>query len=89
MPPTAFVPEVPHARVRFDNVRISPAAALGLGETLVAEANGHWAGAAEDPAAGRWVRDSKLFGVAGKARVQRLAAAWDRLEGPESGARAG
>ncbi len=153
MPPTSFVPEVPHARVRLDNVRVAASAllagdayleyvkpfrtiedihvhaasiaylaaearrrrwpqewsgramlllhalsgmarldplasethvalssALALGEALVAEADGHWVKAGDDPAAARWARDRKLFGVAGKARVQRLAAAWVRLD---------
>lgn len=154
MPPTSFVPEVPHARVRLDAVRVARTAvlegdaytgivkpfrtiedihvhaasiaylvaearrrgwpqawieramvllqalarmatldplasvthvglsgALGLGEALVAEADGHWSKGGDDPAAERWARDRKLFGVAAKARVQRLAAAWSRLDG--------
>lgn len=158
MPPTSFVPEVPHARVRLDAVRVPDsavsegdaylshvkpfrtiedihvhaatiaylvaesrrrgwpqawieraimllhslkslaqldplapeahvalAAALGLGETLVDEADAHWAVAGEDPAAARWVRDRKLFSVAGKARVQRLAAAWERIDAAPPG----
>ena len=153
MPPTSFVPEVPHARVKLEGVRVPPSAvlegdaylkyvkpfrtiedihvhaatiaylaaearrrgwpqawteravmllhalssiarldplaseshvalsgALGLGETLVAEADGYWALAGGDPSAERWRRDRKLLGVAGKARVQRTAAAWARLD---------
>lgn len=153
MPPTSFVPEVPHARIRLAGVRVAPSAvlegdaylkcvkpfrtiedvhvhaatiaylaaearrrgwpqpwveravmllhalsgiarldplapethvalagALGSGEALVLEADGHWAAAGSDPAAARWVRDRKLMGVASKARVQRLAAAWARLD---------
>jgi len=153
MPATSFVPEVPHARVKLDNVRVvrsavfagdaylkyvkpfrtiedihvhaaciaylvaearrrgwpqdwsaravlllhalagiarldplasqthvALSAALELGESLIAGADGHWARTGEDPAAVRWARDRKLFGVAGKARAQRLAAAWSRLE---------
>ena len=154
MPPTSFVPEVPHARVRLDGVRVERSAvlegdayvkivkpfrtiedihvhaasiaylvaearrrgwpqgwieravmllhalarlatldplasathvalsgALGLGEKLVAEADALWSNSGDDPAAARWARDRKLFGVAAKARVQRLAAAWSRLDG--------
>ncbi len=162
MPPTSFVPEVPHACLRLEGVRVAPAAvlegdayleyvkpfrtiedvhvhaatiaylvaearrrgwpqpwveravmllhalssiarldplaaethvalagALALGEALALEADGHWAAAGDDPAASRWVRDRKLTGVASKARVQRLAAAWARLEtsGEGGGAR--
>jgi acyl-CoA dehydrogenase len=152
MPPTSFVPEVPHARVKLEAVRVPSsavaegdaylnfvkpfrtiedihvhaatiaylvaearrrdwpqawverailllhslgrmaqldplasethvalAAALDLGESLLGEADGHWGKAGADAAAARWVRDRKLFGVAGKARVQRLAAAWERI----------
>ncbi len=152
MPPTSFVPEVPHARIKLDRVRVSNEAvapgdaysgyvkpfrtiedihvhaatiaylmaearrrawphdwseraamllhsmahiskldplasethialsgALGIGEALVSEADAHWARAGKDAAAARWVRDRKLTGVASKARVQRLAAAWARL----------
>lgn len=153
MPPTGFLPEVTHAKVRLDNVRVEapavlegdgyaqytkpfrtiedihvhaaciawlvaearrrgwPAAwaeralmllhalagiakldprapsthialggALATGEGLVLEADALWAIAAEDPAALRWARDRSIFGVAGKARAQRLAAAWARLD---------
>ncbi len=152
MPPTSFVPEVPHARIKLDRVSVSNEAvvpgdaysgyvkpfrtiedihvhaatiaylmaearrrswphdwseraamllhsmahiskldplasethialsgALGIGEALVSEADAHWARAGKDAAAARWVRDRKLTGVASKARVQRLAAAWARL----------
>lgn len=155
MPVTSFVPEVPHARVRLDNVlveagdilagdgyaryvkpfrtvedihinaasvaylvrearrrawpqawieraaaqlhalcglaRLDPlasqthvalAGALATSDGLIGEADGLWASAADDPAAIRWARDRKLFGVAGKVRAQRLAAAWARLDAP-------
>ena len=59
---------------------VALAAALDLGEELVSDADSHWSKAGNDPAAQRWVRDRKLFGVAGKARVQRLSAAWARLD---------
>jgi len=154
MPPTGFVPEVPHARVRLENVRVEAcdvlegdgygrytkpfrtiedihinaaciawlvcearrrgwphawveravallyalegvarldplaphthvalAGALAGGETLILEADGLWAAAPGDSGAERWVRDRKLFGVAARAREQRLAAAWVRIEG--------
>lgn len=162
MPPTSFVPEVPHARIKLEGVRVAPpavlegdaylkyvkpfrtiedvhvhaatlaylvaearrrgwpqpwveraamllhafsgiarldplaaethvalAGALALGEALVLEADGHWAAAGDDPAATRWVRDRKLMGVASKARVQRLAAAWKRLDADARTAPAG
>lgn len=153
MPPTGFVPEVPHARIRLAGVRVEAAdllegdayarhvkpfrtiedvhvnaaciaylvrealrrdwaqawvgralaqlhalgrlatldpsapqthvalgGALALGARLIAEADGFWQAAPPgDPAAARWVRDRDLFGVAGKARSARLAAAWERL----------
>ena len=154
MPPTSFVPEVPHARIRLEGVRVENSAvlegdayvrivkpfrtiedihvhaatiaylvaearrhrwpqawveravlllhalariavldplasathvalsgALGLGEGLVAEADAYWSKEGNAPAAARWARDRKLFGVAAKARAQRLAAAWARLDG--------
>lgn len=59
---------------------VALAGALALGEALVLEADARWAAAGDDPAATRWVRDRKLMGVASKARVQRLAAAWQRLD---------
>jgi acyl-CoA dehydrogenase len=153
MPETSFVPEVPHAQVRLDDVRVEASAvlegdgygrytkpfrtiedihvnaaciawlvrearrrgwpqawveqalallhaleaisrldplasqthvalagALAGGESLVRAADGCWAQAGGDPAAARWARDRKLFEVAAKARVQRLAAAWARLD---------
>jgi hypothetical protein len=159
MPPTSFVPEVPHARVRLEGVRVAASdvidgdgytryvkpfrtiedihvhaasiaylvsearrrswpqgwigrsimllhalaglaaldslayethialgAALDLGEELVKEADLHWGKSHNEPAAERWTRDRKLFGVAGKARVQRLSAAWARLDSAPSSA---
>ncbi|UJR78460.1 acyl-CoA dehydrogenase family protein [Sandaracinus amylolyticus] len=35
----------------------------------------------DDATRARWVRDRAIFGVASKARTQRLASAWTRLEG--------
>ncbi len=153
MPPTSFVPEVPHARIRLERVlaaasevlegdayirivkpfrtiedihvhaatiaylvaearrrgwphawieravallhslsrlaMLNPTAyethiglsgALSLGESLIFEADGFWQAAGDDPAAGRWARDRRLFEVAAKARNLRLAAAWARLD---------
>lgn len=152
MPATRFVPEVPHARVRLDDVRLPPAALLpgdgyaacvkpfrtledthvtaavlayllrearardwpaALRERLVAtlcalgavasgradspvthlalegalrwahqlyeEAGTLWVSAAGDEAGTRWQRDAALFAVAGNARAQRAARAWERL----------
>jgi len=153
MPETRFVPEVPHARVKLDDVRIDAAAllpgdgyercvkpfrtledahvtlavlayllrearqrrwpagfaerlcatmvvlcdvagaaadapathvvlagALAQAHALYAEAGTLWATAGDDPAAQRWQRDAALFGVAGSARSQRAARAWERLQ---------
>ena len=154
MPETRFVPEVPHARVQLDAVRIdatvllpgdgyeryvkpfrtledahvtlavlayllretrargwptafaerlcaiivvlvdvagSPAdapathvvlaGALAQAHTLYGEAGTLWAQLGDDPATMRWQRDAALFGVAGSARSQRTARAWERLHG--------
>jgi acyl-CoA dehydrogenase len=153
MPETRFVPEVPHARVMLDAVRVDAAAllpvdgyeryvkpfrtiedahvtlavlayllretrargwptdfaerlcatiivlaevaaadadapathvvlsgALAQAHALYAEAGTLWALAGDDVAAQRWERDSALFGVAGSARSQRAARAWERLQ---------
>lgn len=153
MPETRFVPEVPHARVMLDDVRVDAAALLpgdgyeryvkpfrtledahvtlavlayllrearqrgwpaGFAEQLCAtmvvlcdvagaaadapfthvvlagalaqahalygEAGTLWATTGDDLAAQRWVRDAALFGVAGSARSQRAARAWERLQ---------
>jgi len=151
MPPTRFVPEVPHAQLRFDNVRIAGdallpgdgyadyvkrfrtvedlhvnaaivaylvrearrlawptawiegaaallhalralaaedpsapathialAGALAHSGALLLQADGHWA-SSSDPAAERWRRDRELLQVAGSARTQRTARAWERI----------
>ena len=153
MPETRFVPEVPHARVMLDDVRVDAAALLpgdgyeryvkpfrtledahvtlavlayllrearqrgwpaGFAEQLCAtmvvlcdvagaaadapfthvvlagalaqahalygEAGTLWVTTGDDLAAQRWVRDAALFGVAGSARSQRAARAWERLQ---------
>lgn len=152
MPETRFVPEVPHARVQLDAVRVDAAAllpgdgyeryvkpfrtiedahvtlavlayllretrargwplafaerlcatmvvlidvagspadapgthvvltgALAQAHALYAEAGALWAQIGDDPAAQRWQRDAALFSVAGSARSQRAARAWERL----------
>ena len=56
------------------------AGALAQAHALYAEAGTLWAAAGDDPAATRWVRDAALFGVAGSARSQRAARAWQRLQ---------
>ena len=55
------------------------AGALAQAQTLYAEAGTLWAAAGDDPAAQRWQRDAALFDVAGSARSQRAARAWERL----------
>lgn len=52
--------------------------ALQWAHQLYADAGPLWLAAADD-AAERWVRDSALFAVAGKARALRAARAWERL----------
>ena len=56
------------------------AGALAQAHALYAEAGTLWAAAGDDPAAQRWQRDAALFGVAGSARSQRTARAWERLQ---------
>jgi len=56
------------------------AGALAQAHALYAEAGSLWAQAGDDPAAQRWQRDAALFGVAGSARSQRAARAWERLQ---------
>jgi acyl-CoA dehydrogenase len=57
------------------------AGALAQAHALYAEAGTLWATAGDDAAAQRWQRDAALFGVAGAARSQRSARAWERLAG--------
>jgi len=151
MPPTRFVPEVPHAELRFEDVRLADdallpgdgytdyvkrfrtiedlhvnaailaylvrearrlgwpadwiegalallhalralaaedasvpamhialAGALAHSGVLLVRADDHWA-AAPDAAAERWRRDRELLKVAGTARTQRTARAWERI----------
>jgi len=56
------------------------AGALAQAHALYGEADTLWAAAGDDPAAQRWRRDAALFGVAGSARNQRAARAWERLQ---------
>jgi len=56
------------------------AGALAQAHTLYAEAGTLWATTGDDPGALRWTRDAALFGVAGTARSQRAARAWERLQ---------
>jgi hypothetical protein len=50
-----------------------------LAHELYGQASALWAAADDDPAARRWARDTALFDVAGTARQQRAARAWQRL----------
>jgi alkylation response protein AidB-like acyl-CoA dehydrogenase len=56
------------------------AGALAQAHALYAEAGSLFAAAGDDPAAQRWQRDAALFAVAGSARSQRAARAWERLQ---------
>jgi acyl-CoA dehydrogenase len=60
-------------------VHVVLAGALAQAQALYAQAGSLWATAGDDPAAQRWQRDAALFGVAGTARGQRAARAWERL----------
>ena len=55
------------------------AGALAQAHALYAEAGALWAQIGDDPGAQRWQRDAALFSVAGSARGQRAARAWERL----------
>jgi acyl-CoA dehydrogenase len=57
------------------------AGALHTAHRLYDDAAPLWAAAADDPAAQRWQRDAALFKVAGSARAQRAARAWQGLGG--------
>jgi hypothetical protein len=66
---------------------IALAGALANGAALIAEADANWqsvSGAEHGEAAARWQRDRELLSVAGKARAQRRARAWQRLSGPQA-----
>ena len=58
---------------------VALAGALDWARQTHTEAHALWAAIPDDPAAQRWQRDAKLLGVAGAARAQRAARAWDRL----------
>ena len=63
---------------------IALAGALANGAALVAAADASWqsvGGAEHGEAAARWKRDRELLRVAGKAREQRGARAWQRISG--------
>jgi alkylation response protein AidB-like acyl-CoA dehydrogenase len=60
---------------------VALAGALRFAHRLYADASALWAAAGADPAAQRWQRDALLFEVAGSAREQRAARAWERLGG--------
>ncbi|HMO46048.1 MAG TPA: acyl-CoA dehydrogenase family protein [Rubrivivax sp.] len=59
---------------------VALAGALALAHALYDEAGTLWALTPGDPAAQRWQRDAALFAVAGSARSQRSARAWQRLQ---------
>jgi GAF domain-containing protein len=58
---------------------IALAGALAAGDALRAEADAHWAAAAEDEASRRWQRDRELLKVASSARTRRTERAWERI----------
>lgn len=60
---------------------VALAGALAQAHALYEDAGKLWAQCGDDPAAQRWMRDAALFAVAGTARSQRAARAWERLQG--------
>ncbi len=58
---------------------VALAGALAFGAGLADETGQFWEKAGGDPAAVRWRRDRELLRVAGSARMQRTARAWERL----------
>ncbi len=88
--PSAFAERLCATLVVLSDVAAAPAdapvshlvlaGALAQAHALYTEAGTLWATAGDDPAAQRWQRDAALFGVAGSARSQRTARAWERLQ---------
>lgn len=66
------------------STHIALAGALAQAGALILRADGHWANFAADPAQSRWRRDRELLKVAGGARIQRTARAWERIGGEAS-----
>jgi alkylation response protein AidB-like acyl-CoA dehydrogenase len=64
---------------RAATTHVELAGALRFAHRLYADADPLWVAAGDDPAAQRWQRDVPLFAVAGTAREQRAARAWERL----------
>ncbi|MEK8050520.1 acyl-CoA dehydrogenase family protein [Ideonella sp. DXS22W] len=66
--------------VQAPATHVALAGALHLAHASYVQAQPLWAAAGEgDEAAQRWQRDAALFAVAGAARQQRAATAWQRL----------
>lgn len=57
------------------------AGALATARALLAQTEAWWAAHPDDPVAQRWLRDRPLLEVAGTARAQRAARAWQRVGG--------
>ena len=66
------------------STHVALAGALRIAHRLYADASLLWAASGDDAAAQRWQRDAPLFEVAGAAREQRAARAWERLGAVES-----
>jgi hypothetical protein len=58
---------------------VALAGASSWAQRLYADAGTLWAHTPDDAASIRWARDAALFKVAGTAREQRSARAWQRL----------
>jgi hypothetical protein len=95
--PPAFTGEVVAAigllqQIAQDDVgaaatHVALAGALRVAHRLYSEVSALWAAVPDDPAAQRWQRDLPLFEVAGAARAQRAARAWERLSGDPAAGR--
>ncbi len=58
---------------------IALAGALACSAGRLSDCEQFWTATQDDPARERWTRDLELLGVAGGARAQRTARAWERL----------
>lgn len=67
------------ARADAAATHVALAGAASWAQRLYAEATALWARTPDDVAAQRWSRDVALFRVAGTARTQRSARAWQQL----------
>lgn len=62
------------------STHVALAGAIDAGRALTDEATSHWAAANDAAAFDRWQRDRPVLAVAGTARAQRRARAWEQLK---------